>query len=107
MIVDEFGGIAGLATLKQLLSVIVGPVGEEGQPLETQYASVDENTFLLDAGLTITQITGQLDLDLPLGRVSNPGWLYPGAPGPHPQSGGAPELRQPPIHGPRDGRRKD
>lgn len=68
MIVDEFGGIAGLATLKQLLSVIVGPVGEEGQPLETQYASVDENTFLLDAGLTITQITGQLDLDLPLGE---------------------------------------
>ncbi len=68
MIVDEYGGIAGLATLKQLLSVIVGPVGEEGQPLESQYASVDENTFLLDAGLSITQINEQLDLDLPLGE---------------------------------------
>ena len=68
MIVDEFGGIAGLATLKQLLSVIVGPVGEEGQPLESQYTSVDENTFLLDAGLGITQINERLDLDLPLGE---------------------------------------
>ncbi len=68
MIVDEFGGIAGLATLKQLLSVIVGPVGEEGQPLETPFSSVDENTFILDAGMTITQLNGQLGLDLPLGE---------------------------------------
>ncbi len=68
MIVDEFGGIAGLATLKQLLSVIVGPVGEEGQPLETPYASVDENTFILDAGIAISQLNSQLGLDLPLGE---------------------------------------
>ena len=68
MIVDEFGGIAGLATLKQLLSVIVGPVGEEGQPLETPYASVDENTFILDAGVAISQLNSQLGLDLPLGE---------------------------------------
>ena len=68
MIVDEFGGIAGLATLKQLLSVIVGPVGEEGQPLETPYASVDENTFILDAGMAISQLNSQLGLELPLGE---------------------------------------
>ena len=68
MIVDEFGGIAGLATLKQLLSVIVGPVGEEGQPLETPYASVDENTFILDAGIPISQLNSQLGLELPLGE---------------------------------------
>lgn len=68
MIVDEFGGIAGLATLKQLLSVIVGPVGEEGQPLETPYASVDENTFILDAGIAISQLNSQLGLELPLGE---------------------------------------
>lgn len=68
MIVDEFGGIAGLATLKQLLAVIVGPVGEEGQPLETPFASVDENTFLLDAGMTISQLNSQLGLDIPVGE---------------------------------------
>ena len=68
MIVDEYGGIAGLATLKQLIAVIVGPVGEEGQPLEAPYASVDENTLLLDAGMAINQLNGQLGLDLPLGE---------------------------------------
>ena len=68
MIVDEYGGIAGLATLKQLIAVIVGPVGEEGQPLEAPYASVDENTLLLDAGMTINQLNSQLGLDLPLGE---------------------------------------
>ena len=68
MIVDEYGGIAGLATLKQLIAVIVGPVGEEGQPLEAPYASVDENTFLLDAGMPINQLNSQLNLGLPLGE---------------------------------------
>lgn len=67
MIVDEFGGIAGLATLKQLLEVIVGPVGEEGQPVEQPYAAVDEHTYLLDAGLGIAEINEQLGLDIPTG----------------------------------------
>ena len=68
MVVDEFGGIAGLVTLKQLLEVIVGRVGEEGQPIEEQYAAVDENTYLLDASLGIPEINERLTLDLPLGE---------------------------------------
>ena len=30
LLVDEFGGIAGLATIKQMMAVIVGQLGEEG-----------------------------------------------------------------------------
>ena len=43
--VDEFGGIAGLATLKQLLEVIVGAVSDDGIAPEETYTIVDENTF--------------------------------------------------------------
>jgi putative hemolysin len=68
MIVDEFGGIAGLATLKQLLTVLVGPAREEDQPEEEQYASLDENTYLLDAGLSVLEINERLSLELPLGE---------------------------------------
>ena len=65
--VDEFGGIAGLATLKQLLEVIVGQVGEEGAGLEEAVTPVDEHTFWLDAGVGIVEINEELGLGLPEG----------------------------------------
>ena len=67
MIVDEFGGIAGLVTLKQLVSVIVGNVREEDQPELLQYAPVDENTFILDASLTVNEAYQLLSINIPMG----------------------------------------
>jgi putative hemolysin len=64
--VDEFGGIAGVATLQQLLEVIVGQVEEEGLQEEV-YVSLDEHTYRLDAGVGISEINEELDLDLPVG----------------------------------------
>ena len=66
--VDEFGGIAGLATLKQLLEVIVGAVADEGAAPEELYTTVDENTYTLDAGIGITEINEELQLELPEGE---------------------------------------
>ena len=65
--VNEFGGIAGLATMKQLLEIIVGQVGEEGAAPEEAYTPVDEHTFRLDAGVGITEINEELKLGLPEG----------------------------------------
>ena len=65
--VDEFGGIAGLATQKQLLQVIVGQVREEGSDYEEPVTPVDEHTFMLDAGAGITEINEELDLHIPEG----------------------------------------
>lgn len=67
MAVDEFGGIAGLVTLKQLMEEIVGPVGEEeGQP-PAEYEAVDENTFHMDGGMQIEEANEKLGLDFPEG----------------------------------------
>lgn len=65
--VDEFGGIAGLATSKQLLEIIVGQVGEEGAAPEEAYTPLDEHTFRLDASVGIAEINDELDLGLPEG----------------------------------------
>lgn len=67
LMVDEFGGIAGLATLKQLLEVIVGQVAEEGEAPDDSYTSVDEDTYRLDAGVGISEINDELNLGLPEG----------------------------------------
>ena len=67
-LVDEFGGIAGLATLEQLLEVIVGDVDEERVSSEAPYIALDQDTFLVDAGVSILEINDQLALNLPEGQ---------------------------------------
>ena len=67
MIVDEFGGIAGLVTLTQLMEEVVGPVGEEGMEPEMEYETIDENTYHIDGGMQIDEANEELDLGLPTG----------------------------------------
>ena len=68
LMVDEFGGIAGLATVKQLLEVIVGQVTMEDDESGESYIPVDENTYRLDAGVAISEINEELNLGLPEGE---------------------------------------
>ncbi|NQW23623.1 MAG: HlyC/CorC family transporter [SAR202 cluster bacterium] len=65
--VDEFGGIAGLATLMQMMEVIVGQMGEEGSAPEEPVTSLGEDAFRIDAGLAIADINEELELGLPEG----------------------------------------
>ncbi|PKB72549.1 MAG: hypothetical protein BZY75_06425 [SAR202 cluster bacterium Io17-Chloro-G7] len=65
--VDEFGGIAGLATIKQLLEIIVGQVSEEGVIPEEAFVPVDDDTYRVDAGVGIVEINDELGVGLPEG----------------------------------------
>ncbi len=67
MVVDEYGGISGLVTLKQLIEEIVGRVGEEGKEAEEEYEAIDENTIQVDAGMSINDANIELSLGLPEG----------------------------------------
>ena len=68
MIIDEFGGMAGLVTLKRLLEVVVGPVGEESEAPEEEYREIDENTFIVDGGMSIQEASEELAIELPEGE---------------------------------------
>ena len=65
--VDEFGGIAGLATIKQMMAVIVGQMGEEGVAPEEPVTALGRDVFLMDAGLSISDINEELGLGIPEG----------------------------------------
>jgi len=67
IVIDEYGGVAGLVTLKQLLETVVGPVGEEGEPLEEEYLVVDENTYRMEGGISIQEANEKMELGLPEG----------------------------------------
>jgi putative hemolysin len=65
--VDEFGGIAGLVTLKRLLEEVVGRVGEEGEAPKDEYETLDENVFQVDGGMSIDDVDEELGIKLPEG----------------------------------------
>ena len=67
LVIDEFGGVSGLVTLKSLLEVLVGPFGEEGESPEDEYRAIDENTFIVEGGMSILEVNQQTIIDLPDG----------------------------------------
>ena len=68
MAVDEFGGLAGLVTLKRLSEEVVGPVGEEGFGPEEEYEPIDENTFQVEGGMGIDEVNEEMGMGLPEGN---------------------------------------
>ena len=67
LVVDEFGGIAGLITLTRVVEQIVGKTGEEGLKPDRRFVTVNENTFELDGGLEIGEANDELGLGIPEG----------------------------------------
>jgi putative hemolysin len=67
VVVDEYGGVAGVVTLELLLEEMVGRVVDElGQPSE-EFSVIDEATTRVDGGMSIFDVREELELDIPEG----------------------------------------
>lgn len=67
VVVDEFGGTAGIVSLSRLVEEIVGPVGDELAEAEKEYEAINEYTFQVDGGMRIEEANEELGLKLPEG----------------------------------------
>ncbi|MFP3898785.1 MAG: hemolysin family protein [Dehalococcoidia bacterium] len=67
VVVDEFGGIAGMVTLGQLTEEIVGDIRDELTGDEKDFVVTGDSTYQLDGGFRIEEANEELDLDLPDG----------------------------------------
>ena len=73
--VDEFGGVAGLVTLKQLIEDVMGRVGEEGIGAEEEMTLVGQDTYEVDGGMSIDEARDRLELDIEEGGFETvAGW---------------------------------
>jgi len=78
VVVDEYGGVAGVLTVKDLLSALVGDLRDEfdrgGEP---DIIRVDRTRWLVDGSASIDDVREQLGIDLPEGEyVTLGGYLF-------------------------------
>jgi len=67
VVVDEYGGTAGIVSLSRLVEEIVGPVGDELAAVEKEYEIINEYTFQIDGSMRLEEANEEMDLELPDG----------------------------------------
>ncbi len=68
VVIDEYGGTAGIASLSRLVEEIVGPVGDELAAAEREYEIIDEHTFQIDGSMSVEEANEEMGLELPEGE---------------------------------------
>ena len=67
IVVDEYGGVAGIVTIEDLLESIVGNMQDEFDNEEEEITQLDEDSFEVDGNLSISELEELLHTQLPEG----------------------------------------
>ena len=65
IVVDEYGGTAGIVTLEDVIEEIVGEIQDEYDKEAPPVTQIDENNYLVDGSILIDDLNEELGISLP------------------------------------------
>lgn len=92
VIIDEYGGTAGIVTLEDLIEEIMGNIFDEDDEVEKEIEKLDEGTYIISGATSLDTVMDFLETDFPVDTYDTLSGFIIGELGHIPEKGDQPTL---------------
>lgn len=65
VVIDEYGGFSGLATIEDVIEEVMGNIFDEYDVIEESISKVDDETYIVDGTTSIDDVNEAFEIDIP------------------------------------------